>query len=357
MDTTRQAVARRIVQGVGVQAGELIEVREDAGRPDILSEILLAIECAGATPLVQLASADYIQRLLTEAPVEYLAQWDQHRRDWIEQTSRVIAFQGNPLNLDAIPTAALQTWEDAVHRLTVREEARGLPFLLVAIPTDQRAQRLGLSTKALEEMVFPALAVSTADLQAEIERVLDIIRGGQTIIMESGKGYTLHLQHADRRWLWDDGYIDADDRRRGAVASNLPAGSIYTTVVEGETYGQLAVATMDTATDVLLSFEAGRVVRIDAASGSAALTSMFDRHAGEPRRVSHIGVGLNPLLSHPIGWTLVDEHVHGMLLIAFGENRYMGGHNESSLNVDYVIPDASLVVDGRSIVSAGKLVV
>ena len=51
------------------------------------------------------------------------------------------------------------------------------------------------------------------------------------------------------------------------------------------------------------------------------------------------------------------EHIHGHLLIALGENRYMGGRNESSLDVDYVIGDATLLVDDRVVVSQGQVVV
>ena len=71
--------------------------------------------------------------------------------------------------------------------------------------------------------------------------------------------------------------------------------------------------------------------------------------------MSHIGLGLNPYLNSPTGWTIIDEHIHGYLFIAFGENRYMGGQNESSLNVDYALANATLQVDGQTIVSKGKV--
>jgi leucyl aminopeptidase (aminopeptidase T) len=85
------------------------------------------------------------------------------------------------------------------------------------------------------------------------------------------------------------------------------------------------------------------------------LEMMFDAHSGEPRRIGHIGIGLNPHLGQPIGWTLIDEHVHGSMFVSFGENRYMGGGNQSSLNIDYAIPSSTFVVDGRTIVTAGKM--
>ena len=111
------------------------------------------------------------------------------------------------------------------------------------------------------------------------------------------------------------------------------------------------------ATGVMLHFEGGRVARIEAESGAEDLEALFDAHSGEPRRVSHIGVGLNPALSRPIGWTLVDEHIRGAFFIALGENRYMGGQNASSLNVDFCNPKATVEIDGRVLVSEGEVAV
>jgi hypothetical protein len=54
---------------------------------------------------------------------------------------------------------------------------------------------------------------------------------------------------------------------------------------------------------------------------------------------------------------IVQRMVQEYLFICLGENRYMGGQNASSLNVDYAIPEATLMADGRVIVAKGKVVV
>jgi leucyl aminopeptidase (aminopeptidase T) len=344
-----------MVEGLGVQPGELIQVRDDAGRPDLLLELLLSIELLGATPLPQILSAVYMERLWSAAPRDYLENWDRHRRDWVEQTDRVLVLWGAHPDLNGLPVGAFQAWQRAVHRMSVLEEELRLPFLLVAIPTERRARQLGLSLDALEEILLPALGAGVGELQREIERVLEAVTGGQHMTIRSGDGHTLHLALGDRAWLSDDGHIDAEDRARGAIVSNLPAGSIYTTVLESETQGSLWLPCADQATDAVFHFHGGRIVEIEAASGADALNEMLDDHSGEPRRVSHIGVGLNPYLQRPIGWTVVDEHMQGDIFISLGENRYMGGQNESSLNVDYALPGATLAVDDRVVVLEGKL--
>lgn len=148
--------------------------------------------------------------------------------------------------------------------------------------------------------------------------------------------------------------IQVRDLSRGGIVSNLPAGSVYTTVLEEETEGEVLFPQAGPAKDVVLHFERGRASVVSAASGSETLEAMFDARSGEPRRISHIGIGLNPRLHDPVGWTLVDSHLPGYVFVAFGENRYMGGRNESSLNVDFALPGATLDVDGKTLLRAGE---
>lgn len=349
MNLKWQKIAQRIVQGLGVQPGELIDLRDCAGCQEVVLETALAIERAGATPLVQLVPADYLERLWAEAPVSYLEQWDQHRQLWMGQVDRVVVLAGAHVDFNAAPKPGMDAWQQAQYRLTQIEEARQLPYLLVAIPTQPGASQLGLELAEMESLLAPALEASPEAIRQEISRVLDAARGGNEITIQSGDQHILSLEHGDRTWLSDDGCIDDDDRARGAIVSNLPAGSIYTTVLEDKTQGSLWLPKAGEASEVVFHFTAGRVVKIEAEHGADQLLRELDSHSGEPRRVSHIGLGLNPYLNRPVGWTLVDEHVHGSLFLALGENRYMGGQNESSLNVDYVLTGATLSVDGRVI--------
>ncbi|MBA3946073.1 MAG: aminopeptidase [Herpetosiphonaceae bacterium] len=350
-------VARRCVQGLGVQPGELIQVYDHAGHERFLREILLAVEAAGATPLPRLVPPEYLARLIAEAPPAYLRAWDQYRAAWMGETARILLLQSTNLDASRLPAEGFRLWQAAEGRLQAIEEGRHTPNLVVAVPTRRRAQQLGMALRVLEECLLPALAAPIDEIQNEISRVQAALQGGQHIVLRTGAQYELHLEHGDRPWLADDGFIDDDDRARGAIVSNLPTGSVYSTVVEQSTTGSLALARANEATDVVLHFEHGRITRIEAASGAEELGRCLDSHTGEPRRISHIGVGLNPYLSQAVGWTLVDEHVHGMLFLALGENRYMGGENASSLNMDYSLANASLLVDGRAIVVMGKVVV
>jgi leucyl aminopeptidase (aminopeptidase T) len=349
-------LAQRVVQGLGVEPGELVQVRDAAGCYDLLLETLLAVELAGATPLTEILPAEYRERLWSQAPRDYLTNWDRHRQEWVKQSDRILVLLGGDPDFNAAPKNALDVWQQAVHRLGIIDEARRLPFLLAAIPTQLRAQQLGVTLEALEELLLPALMVSVDDLQREIRRVLNGVEEAQAITIESGEGCALHMRRGDRVWLSDDGYIDAADRARGAIVSNLPSGSVYTTVVETETYGSVWLPRAGPARDVLLRFQNGRISAIEAAEGAEAFATWLDNHSGEPRRIGHIGIGLNPYLDGATGWPFVDHCARGRLWISLGENRYMGGRNASSLNKDFDFPHGTLRVNERVIVSSGQVI-
>lgn len=356
MDETWGAVARRAVAGLGVESGELVLVRDHAGRLDIFQAMLLAVEERGATPLPELVSSGYLQRLLSAVSVPFLETWDRHRLGWMRQVDRMLVLEGTALDLGAAPPEALAAWERAVGRLIAVDEERRLPFLLVAAPTAERAAALSMPLPDLEAMLIPALAVDAETLRREIASVRDLIGDARTLTIRTGVDCELRLELGDRRWLDDAGSITPADRARGAHVANLPAGSVYSTVLESETRGSLHLTQASSSEGVRVRFEQGAVVEIAGGSKADEMRALLARHDANARRVSHIGVGLNPRLRQPVGWTLADEHVHGCLFIAFGENRYLGGENESSLNADYAIPGATLLADDRVIVQEGAVV-
>ncbi|MFL5343424.1 MAG: aminopeptidase [Hyalangium sp.] len=340
-------VARRAVEGLGVQPGELIYVRDGAGRWEVLQEMVFALERRGATPLIELSTSEHRRRMLQQVEPSLLESWDRHRQGWMERIDRCLALHGADFDPQGVPEPALSAWAGAVARLTRTEEARRIPWMVVAIPNEARARSLGLPLETLEARVLPAILLGEDRLRGEIDAFLRAARQARTLtLVTRGGACRLTLDRTGRPWLDDDGVIQPIDRERGAIVSNLPAGSIYTTVLEERTEGTVFLPRAGPAAEVVLTFEGGRITRAEASSGGEEFLARLDRHQGEPRRVGHLGIGLNPLIPQPLGWTLVDEHVHGAVFLALGENRYLGGANASTLNEDHALQGATLLADG-----------
>lgn len=202
-----------------------------------------------------------------------------------------------------------------------------------------RAHRAGgdiarLGFRDLDEVVASTILASSAELAGPIDALVDAHRAATAISISTAAGIA-HFDRGDRSILVDDGVIDEADIAAGAVVSNLPAGSVYWTVLEPSTRGSISLV----GGDVLRFDESGRVVE-------GAL-------AGE--RVSHVGIATNVRVGEPIGWTIVDEHCPGAVFLALGENRYMGGQNESTTNVDLLVDSPTVRIGSSMVVNRGRL--
>ncbi len=355
MTTDWPVVAQRIVDALSLEPGMLVQLGERSGRPEVLAEILLALERRGATPLIEYLPPDYLGRLLASTDPGMLANWDRHRLGWLERADRLLVLGGDYPDFDATPPEALNSWRQATERLTRTEEERRLPMVLVAIPTASRAERLGVTFDELESIVLPAIAATPEALQREIDRVLPHLLNAGRITIGNPDGSTLELELKGRPGTPTP--ESSRRHRRSSRSSTCRPGR--STRPSSRIAPQVASTSRVPATPAMSCSPSrqGRIVSIQASEGSDELATMFDQHSGEPRRISHIGIGLNPELHREVDWVLVDEHRLGSLFIAFGENRYLGGQNVSSLNVDFVTASASLYAGDRLIVGTGRVVV
>lgn len=351
MATSWADIGRRIVQGLDARMGELILVRECSGRYDVLQEILLAIEEAGAVPMPQISPARYLERLWGVGTLTYLSRWDHRRADMLETVDRVLVLGGDAPDIDGADRHLYGAWAQAEERLTQIEDHRRLPHLMVAVPTAKRAFDMGITLDALDARVLPALNVPAHALSGEITRVLAAVQNALTLTVRAATGHELTLKRGSRRWVGEDGCIDQSDRARGAVVSMLPAGSLSCAPLEDLTEGNVYLPRLHGARDVTLHVNAGRIVHVDARTQSeqTRINGWLDGFHGEPRRVGCVGIGLNPGLSETVGWPQVDACAFGRVSVTLGDNRHLGGSNASSLSLMLGLERVTLLADGVNV--------
>ena len=355
MDARWPGIARRIVEAAGVEPGELVQIRGEA-EADVLTEILLAIEVAGATPVVEFVPASSLERLWREAPLEYLAAWDRHRAPALERYDRVVRLLGADPDSSGASAAAVAAWSEAVARLTAVQDELRLPFVMVAMPSTAKASQLGTSREALEAAVLPALLTPPDELQAEVASTAAKLGTANRLTVTSGDGLVLELDRGDRPWLDDDGHMQPGDRERGTYVRNLPAGAVYTTVLEESAKGRLALPVAGPARRRDTHLRAG-AHRQDPSSGRRGRAGRLARRSlrRAPAHQPHRDRPQPASSRHqPAGRSSTSTR-RAPIFVALGENRYLGGRNASSLNADFIVPGAALDADGRSIVRGGRL--
>ncbi len=341
-------LARRLVDAIGAQRGELIEVRDEAGNQRLLHAILWAIESVGAEPLVQILPPNNVERLLTTVPAAILAERDRRRAEWLCQVERSLTLIGAQPDVQTAPVEARRVFTEVSDRLAAIRAERRIPQVIAAIPTIGKAAQLGISHEELELRMMPALLVEPTDLAIQGERIASMVETATAITITSGADCELRMRRSAQPWLRNFGRLETVSDRPDQSVINVPAGALTTTVDEESVEGTLFLPVAGPARAVRLTFAQGQLIQIEAASGGEQLTDLLNRTS---RRMRLIGIGLNPHLCQPLGWSIVDKHIQGAIFTAFTA----GNAYHSWLNIDVATTSASLRADDRLIVAEGKL--
>lgn len=361
MDDERlRAVARKIVREcAGVGAGENVYIE---GRVDAAAYLeLLAFECelVGARPLVVMQSDEFVLRRLTELSEEQLAT---KAEPWIvavkaaDVVFTVLMEHGDPALFVGAPAAKQGAMRRGRKLLGDHIYDRTRRWVGTDFPTPAQARAYGVPWETYADTFWRALDVDYRLLRERAERICAVLEKAEAVRVRSPKGTDLRLRIAGRPLDKDIGVVTAD-----AVLTNLPAGEVCLAPLEdgadGRVVFDLAFWDGRRIEDLEVQFERGRCRAVRAAQGLDVFTSILASSTGAADVIGELGIGLNPEVREATGYMLTDEKILGTIHIAVGENRMLGGVNESNLHWDLLVMRASLEADGVAILEDGRLVV
>lgn len=300
-------LAWRIAQGIDAGVGEWILVRDQAGHDALLREVATALAEAGATPLIEIATPEWLARVLAHAPQEALVHFDQHRRIWLEQCHRIVTLDGGLLDAVQADEHRQALWLEAQVRLIAIEESRHVPHLVVAVPTPSKAAQLGMTLEVLTSTLLDAQRATLFDLERPMDRVLLKASEAQRLQVRFAEDDALYLMRATTQWQRNDGYIEAEDVAQHNTLATLPAGALSTSLAPETAHGVLTVPNVGK-----LHFAEGHVVQVESSELPAEMLLGAAPVA--------LRLGLNPVLRQPLGWSWVDQLVHGAVTLDFGDH-------------------------------------
>lgn len=145
-------------------------------------------------------------------------------------------------------------------------------------------------------------------------------------------------------------------RERGQ-SGNLPSGEAFIAPVEGTAEGETVIdgsiaGIGKLAEPVVVSLRAGKLVAAEGAQGERLLAMLGDSPEG--RNLGELGIGTNDA-ARLSGVVLEDEKVYGTVHLAFGDNSTFGGNTRAGVHIDGIILAPELYLDGKLVVSGGKL--
>ena len=229
-------------------------------------------------------------------------------------------------------------------------------FEMEELAVDDRVDRLYQT--AVLDTGYRALADALAAFEAAV-------RSGP-VRVTTPAGTDISFEVGDRPVTRQDGDASAAraDRARNLIDREveLPAGAARVLPILETVEGTIAFPPAqwggEQAEGVVLRFEEGRVVEVQADAGRAGVVREMDE-AGEAGRIfRELGVGFNPLLAIPNGEAWIPYYGYGdaVVRLSLGDNTELGG----SVGGGYVrwnfFPDATVTVGGEIWVEGGRLV-
>jgi len=205
----------------------------------------------------------------------------------------------------------------------------------------------GITVQMMDE---GGMTADFREIRRSIFRIARKLRRSKNIRVITEVGTDLTMSIRGRNWITDDSGIC---HRRGDF-TNLPAGELFISPVEGTTDGTLMVdgSFIDTVLNpIKVNVKEGYASRI---TGAHDVVKELNRGSKEGRNIAKLGIGLNPN-AKIIGRFLEDSKVLGTVNIGFGDNSVFGGSVKCPVHLIGVIKNPTVTVDNVLIMKDGEL--
>lgn len=337
------------------------------GRDDTLSfceQIALESAKIGALPFVRVYSDNYTLRRFLDVPKKFLKKTPRHFKALLKETDVIITVgmdYQDPARFRRVPEEKLGAARIGGKPLSDVVYDRKRRWIGTGFPTRQQAKTYGVRFAPFHDMYWKAMDIDYKDLKKRCLKLKSKVEGETTARITSEKGTDLTLSFKGRCWLVDDGVIGPEDIAAGDPLLNLPSGEITVTPLEHSAEG---TAVFDFAfyrghriRDLRLRFKNGRARAVKARQGLKVFKNVIKNTHGDNDRIGELGIGMNPSVKRAVGYTLTDEKIIGTVHIAIGENRFLGGKNNSDLHWDLIMVKPTLIVGRKKIMDRGRYVI
>ena len=203
-----------------------------------------------------------------------------------------------------------------------------------------------------EDMLARVMAIDFELMAARSHAVAQLLSRCSSAHVSCPDGTDLTLNLAGRDGAADDG----DLTERGAFG-NLPAGEGFIspadaagTLVPASLAGHRPGRATADADDRSRPPDGGRP-----ATPATRCWRCWSPTASSGANVAELGIGTNESATLT-GSVLEDEKILGSVHVAFGASAGIGGSVSVPIHIDVVVADASLTVDGRPVLDAGRYV-
>lgn len=199
------------------------------------------------------------------------------------------------------------------------------------------------------DMLARVMAVDFELMAARSQALAALLDAGAEAHLTCPRGSDMRFDLAARRGIADDGNLTAP----GAFG-NLPCGEAFIAPLGGA--GQIVARSLAplglSPEPATLTVRDGHIVDARGGLGTLYLERLL-AHGAPGTNLAELGIGTNDR-AQLTGNVLEDEKILGTVHVAFGASAGIGGTVSVPIHLDVVVLEATLVVDGQTVLDSGR---
>lgn len=215
----------------------------------------------------------------------------------------------------------------------------------------ERGARGATMPGVTEEMLARVMAVDFETVAGRSQAVAALLDRSDEAVVRCPRGSDLRLSLHGRSGQPDDGRLT-----RPGVFGNLPYGEAFIAPRGGD--GTIVASSLSplglSDAPASLSVRDGHIVGAEGGLGPQYL-ALLQAHGERGTNLAELGVGTNDRATLT-GNVLEDEKILGTVHVAFGASAGIGGTVSVPIHLDVVVLDATLLIDGQTVLDRGRYV-
>ena len=357
------AIASQLVNTcLNVRSEDVVVIDTFPHMIPLATRIDIACEKRGADTEVLLHTDDSFFGVLESKNVQQLSRPSKSSLALAQAMTiniSLVAFE-NPERLRNIrpeKMAAIQRSRIPIDNIKLNRKVK-TAFIGLSELTAKRADTYGLNLASWKRAVEAASAEDYSELRRFGAKLRPLLKNGAEVQIKAPGGTDLKFKLAGRWPSLNDGIIDEEDVQNGAYSIAIPAGELAVAMSEDSAEGLFVSNVRQPwlgrwVEGVEWRFKNGRIKEFNAKNNLSALKFEYEASKGQNDRIGVLYLGLNTKAVCGQMFSL-NKIASGAISIGIGNNKGLGGANESEFEFFATVSDGTLILDGQTIINNGK---
>jgi len=323
----------------------------------------VAQECykIGAKTLTRLNTDDVFYGSMLQEPIESLKKPNKIALGLWDSINASIEISGpeDPLKMRKIPSerwAAMSQGDKPFIDRMLAKKKRSI-FIMLGHVTPLRAKTYGFNFKRWQKSMVDATAVSYSALTRFGKKVKAKLEKAKEVQI-MGKGAKLKFQLEGRPAYMYDGVVDEEDMKMGLYEAMLPAGYVSVAPTETSANGTVQFDLPIPQVGLMVqglkwSFKGGKLTTYQATKNVKPIRDWWAKTHGDKDKIASLTLGINPKAKYGF---LNNSIVQGAVSVGIGDNRFIGGKNNSDYMFEATLSKATVKLDKKTFIRRGKFV-